>query len=46
MGSLKHIFWLGTKELRAVLTDAVMVVMILFTFTGMVYMERPRCPKT
>ena len=45
MGSLKHIFWLGTKELRAVLTDAVMVVMILFTFTGMVYMEATSLPE-
>lgn len=37
--SLSHIFWLGTKELRAVLNDATMVALIIFVFTGMVYMQ-------
>ncbi|TCP39248.1 ABC transporter permease [Rhodovulum marinum] len=45
MGALKHIFWLGTKELRAVLGDAMMVGLILFTFTGMVYMQATALPE-
>jgi ABC-2 type transport system permease protein len=32
-----NIFWLGTKELRSVLTDIVMVGFILFSFTFQVY---------
>ena len=39
MRSLSHIFWLGTKELRVVLTDPVMVFLIGFMFTGMVYLQ-------
>lgn len=42
---LKHIFWLGTKELRAVLTDAMMVGLILFTFTGLVYVQATALPE-
>ncbi|OIQ31818.1 MAG: hypothetical protein BM562_06540 [Alphaproteobacteria bacterium MedPE-SWcel] len=45
MTSLRHIFWLGTKELRAVLSDAAMVGLILFTFTGMVYMQASSMPE-
>ncbi len=32
-----NIFWLGTKELRSVLTDMIMVGFILFSFTVQVY---------
>lgn len=32
-----NIFWLGTKELRSVLTDMIMVGFILFSFTIQVY---------
>jgi ABC-2 type transport system permease protein len=39
MKSLSHVFWLGTKELRVVLTDPVMVFLIGFMFTGMVYLQ-------
>ncbi|MBU2963120.1 ABC transporter permease [Citreicella sp. C3M06] len=45
MGHLKHVFWLGTKELRAVLSDVTMVALILFTFTGMVYMQASALPE-
>lgn len=37
--SLSHIFWLGTKELRAVLSDVTMVSLIVFVFSGMTYMR-------
>lgn len=36
MDRILHIFWLGTKELRAVLTEVSMVVMILMAFTLLV----------
>lgn len=39
MQSLYNVFWLGTKELRAVLADPVMVLLLVFVFTGMVYMQ-------
>lgn len=39
MKSMRRIFWLGTKELRVVLTDPVMMVLIGFMFTGMVYLQ-------
>lgn len=42
---LHRIFWLGTKELRAVLSDMTMVALILFTFTGMVYMQASALPE-
>jgi len=45
MGMLKHIFWLGTKELRAVLSDVIMMSLILLTFTGMVYMQATALPE-
>jgi ABC-2 type transport system permease protein len=36
MDRLQRIFWLGTKELRAVTSDVAMVVMIIIAFTLMV----------
>ncbi|MDV7143147.1 ABC transporter permease [Tropicimonas sp. TH_r6] len=43
--SITHIFWLGTKELRAVLGDAMMVFLILFVFIGMVYAQATSMPE-
>lgn len=43
--SIRHIFWLGTKELRAVLGDATMVFLILFVFIGMVYAQATSMPE-
>ncbi len=43
--SIGHIFWLGTKELRAVLSDATMVFLILFVFIGMVYAQATSMPE-
>lgn len=45
MKTLHHIFWLGTKELRAVLTDPVLAGLILFVFTAMVYMDATSLPE-
>ncbi len=36
MDRLQRIFWLGTKELRAVTSDVAMVVMIIIAFTLLV----------
>ena len=45
MKSLLRIFWLGTKELRAVLGDPVMSGLILFVFTVMVYSQAAEIPE-
>lgn len=37
MRTWHNIFWLGTKELRSVLTDVIMVIFILYSFTAQVY---------
>lgn len=37
MRTWHNIFWLGTKELRSVLTDFILVVFILYSFTAQVY---------
>lgn len=39
MRRLNRIFWLGTKELRAVLSDVSMVVMILAAFSFMILLD-------
>ena len=45
MRALKQIFWLGTKELRAVFTDVTLVGMILFVFSVMTYMDAVSLPE-
>lgn len=45
MRSLHHIFWLGIKELRALLTDPTMVIMLVMVFTVMVYSEATSLPE-
>jgi ABC-2 type transport system permease protein len=35
--SLLNIFWLGIKELRSLLSDPVMVVFVIYAFTGAIY---------
>jgi ABC-2 type transport system permease protein len=37
MGRLYNISWLGTKELRSLLRDTVIVVMLIYSFTVSVY---------
>lgn len=37
MDRLYNIFWLGTKELRSLLRDTVIVVMLIYSFTVSVY---------
>jgi ABC-2 type transport system permease protein len=37
--SLKNIFWLGIKELRSLLSDAVMVAFVLYAFTFAIYSQ-------
>ncbi|MBT1450049.1 ABC transporter permease [Glaciecola sp. XM2] len=37
MRALKNIGWLGTKELRSILTDKVLVVLILYSFSLAIY---------
>lgn len=39
MRSLTNIFWLGTKELRSLLGDAVLVVFVVYAFTWTVYSQ-------
>lgn len=34
-----NIFWLGTKELRSVLSDKVMVILIIYSFTLAIYTQ-------
>jgi ABC-2 type transport system permease protein len=37
--SLQNIFWLGIKELRSLLGDAVMVVFVVYAFTMAIYVQ-------
>lgn len=39
MTSLLNIFWLGLKEIRSLISDAVMVVFVVYAFTLAVYMQ-------
>ncbi len=39
MRSLLNIFWLGLKELRSLMTDAVMVVFVVYAFTMAIYIQ-------
>src|SRR6185369_15325418 len=37
--SLLNIFWLGLKEIRSLVSDAVMVVFVVYAFTLAIYMQ-------
>jgi ABC-2 type transport system permease protein len=37
--TLKNIFWLGLKELRSLMSDAVMVVFVIYAFTLAIYVQ-------
>jgi ABC-2 type transport system permease protein len=37
--SLENIFWLGLKELRSLMSDAVMVVFVIYAFTLAIYVQ-------
>jgi ABC-2 type transport system permease protein len=37
--SLLNIFWLGVKEIRSLMSDAVMVVFVVYAFTLAIYMQ-------
>jgi ABC-2 type transport system permease protein len=37
--SLQNIFWLGLKELRSLMSDAVMVVFVIYAFTLAIYVQ-------
>lgn len=37
--SLLNIFWLGLKEIRSLMSDAVMVVFVVYAFTLAIYMQ-------
>jgi len=39
VASLSNIFWLGLKELRSLLSDAVMVVFVVYAFTLAIYVQ-------
>src|SRR3954463_7152980 len=39
MRSLVNIFWLGVKELRSLLSDAVMVVFVIYAFTLAIHVQ-------
>ena len=39
MTSLLNIFWLGLKEIRSLISDAVMVVFVVYAFTLAIYMQ-------
>src|SRR6476620_6017392 len=39
MGSLTNIFWLGIKELRSLMSDAVMVAFVVYAFTLAIYVQ-------
>ncbi len=39
MRSLLNVFWLGIKELRSLLSDAVLVVFVVYAFTWTVYSQ-------
>ncbi len=39
MESLKNIFWLGTKELRSLQRDIILVVFVVYSFSFAIYMQ-------
>ena len=39
MASLINIFWLGIKELRSLLSDYVMILFLIYAFTGGIYIQ-------
>jgi ABC-2 type transport system permease protein len=39
MTSLLNIFWLGLKELRSLFSDLVMVLFVIYAFTGAIYIQ-------
>ena len=39
MTSLLNIFWLGCKELRSLSSDLVMVLFVVYAFTGAIYIQ-------
>tara|TARA_R110002072_G_scaffold4543_8_gene31670 strand:- start:4521 stop:5645 length:1125 start_codon:yes stop_codon:yes gene_type:complete len=39
MRGLKNIFWLGTKEFRSFFSDAVLVILLIWSFTLSIYSE-------
>ena len=39
MSSLLNILWLGLKELRSLMSDAVMVVFVVYAFTLAIYVQ-------
>src|SRR5262249_37206565 len=41
MKSLQNIFWLGLKEIRSLLSDAGMVVFVVYAFTLAIYVQAP-----
>ena len=41
-----NVFWLGTKELRSVLSDAVMVILIIYSFSLAIYSQATSTSET
>jgi ABC-2 type transport system permease protein len=39
VGSLTNIFWLGLKEIRSLVSDAVMVAFVIYAFTLAIYIQ-------
>jgi ABC-2 type transport system permease protein len=39
MKSARNIFWLGLKELRSLMSDAVMVIFVIYAFTFAIYVQ-------
>ncbi len=39
MTSLLNIFWLGLKELRSLSSDLVMVLFVVYAFSGAIYIQ-------
>lgn len=39
MTSLQNIFWLGIKELRSLTSDLVMLLFVVYAFTGAIYIQ-------
>ncbi|MFY9329457.1 MAG: hypothetical protein WAO76_15785, partial [Georgfuchsia sp.] len=46
MHTLLNIFYLGVKELRSLGRDTLMLVLILFSFTGLVYLTATGMPES
>lgn len=39
MSSIINIYWLGQKELRSLLSDPVMLIFVIYAFTGAIYIQ-------